>query len=108
MGTGMPDCTWTYEEAGELNIDELVGITPKYRSHKDFCAAGCLEYVKYGVGVDHGKCIHWWDKKKDDERNMWRIEKTDRMFKAKYPDAVSDKELPIKCDFNYDSFYKHL
>merc|ERR1712048_737231 len=43
--TGQGDCTYTYEPAGELDIDELVGIKAKYGSHMNFCKKGCLEYV---------------------------------------------------------------
>jgi hypothetical protein len=105
---GTRACTWTYEDAGEVNIDELVGIAPKYSSHKEFCDKGCLEYVKYGEFKDRGKCTDWWNGKSDKTQNKQRMEKTDQMFKAKYPDMPSDSELPIKCDFDKAAFYKGL
>merc|ERR1712137_639307 len=106
--TGTRDCTWSYEDAGEINIDELVGITPKYKSHKDFCKKGCLEYVKYGRGRDRGRCTDWWDKKHDEASNQIRIDKVDKMFKLKYPNDPSDSDLPVTCDFDKDAFYRGL
>eukprot|EP00930_Biecheleria_cincta_P041126 TRINITY_DN2816_c0_g1_i2.p1 TRINITY_DN2816_c0_g1~~TRINITY_DN2816_c0_g1_i2.p1 ORF type:complete len:461 (-),score=63.22 TRINITY_DN2816_c0_g1_i2:290-1480(-) len=107
--TGASDCTWNYEKAGEINIDELVGITPRFKSHYAFCKQGCLEYVKFSAQgkKDVGKCgIHFWDHERDAVKNQWRIRKLDEAFKKKYPHLPSDKEMPApKCDFDKDKFY---
>jgi len=34
--TGSPDCTYSYEEAGEIFLDELVGISEKYSDYNEF------------------------------------------------------------------------
>lgn len=108
--TGSRDCTWTYETAGEINIDKLVGISRKYSSHMDFCKSGCLEYVKYGGhDRDRGRCVDFWDRMHDEVKNRWRMGQVDNMFKEKYPDVPSDAELPAPpCDFDQNAFYAGL
>eukprot|EP00928_Gymnodinium_smaydae_P023997 TRINITY_DN19572_c0_g4_i1.p1 TRINITY_DN19572_c0_g4~~TRINITY_DN19572_c0_g4_i1.p1 ORF type:complete len:425 (-),score=34.41 TRINITY_DN19572_c0_g4_i1:114-1367(-) len=107
--TGQGNCTWTYEEAGEVDIDALVGITPKFKSHYDFCKQGCLEYVKYGWGRDKGKCVSWWDRRWDSARNAERVRLVDEAFKEKYPNMPSELDLPApSCDFKLDPFYRKL
>jgi len=107
--TGQGNCTWTYEEAGEVDIDELVGIKQAYGSHSEFCRKGCLEYVKYGWGRDKGKCISWWNSRFDVSKNQWRMDQVDRAFLSKYPEMPSEKDLPVPpCDFNQEVFYKGL
>lgn len=111
--TGSPNCTWTYEDAGHVDLDELVGVTPMFDSHYDFCKAGCIEYDKYGASgaKDRGKCgISFWDYKHSEKDNIARIEATDAAFKKKYPSLPGDAGLPDKdaCDFTPDIFYKGL
>eukprot|EP00929_Paragymnodinium_shiwhaense_P045625 TRINITY_DN23283_c0_g1_i1.p1 TRINITY_DN23283_c0_g1~~TRINITY_DN23283_c0_g1_i1.p1 ORF type:complete len:532 (+),score=92.06 TRINITY_DN23283_c0_g1_i1:83-1597(+) len=106
--TGDKDATWTYEEAGEINIDDLVGISARYKSHRDFCNAGCLEYIKYGHKKDTGKCTDWWNGKMDEVKNLERIKKTDEAFKKAYPEMPGDDDMNIKCDFDREKFYRGL
>ncbi|CAJ1363880.1 unnamed protein product [Effrenium voratum] len=40
--TGQGNCTWTYEDAGEITIDELTGI----RNYSAFMASGRKEYMR--------------------------------------------------------------
>eukprot|EP00928_Gymnodinium_smaydae_P051939 TRINITY_DN3563_c0_g7_i1.p1 TRINITY_DN3563_c0_g7~~TRINITY_DN3563_c0_g7_i1.p1 ORF type:complete len:430 (-),score=41.19 TRINITY_DN3563_c0_g7_i1:171-1373(-) len=109
--TGTGDCTWTYEDAGEIDIDEVVGIKGRWPSHYEFCRKGCLEYVKYGGWNtrDKGRCIDWWDGKFDRAKNRERMDKVDAAFKSKYPHMPSDRELPPpRCDFDKDAFYRGI
>jgi len=107
--TGQGNCTWSYEPAGEIDIDELVGIKEKFGSHQVFCSRGCIEYVKYGAMKDRGRCISWWDHRFDVEKNRWRMDQLDDAFKAKYPDAPSDRDMPPPpCDFDKEAFYHGL
>lgn len=106
---GSSNCTWTYEEAGEIDIDELVGIKERYGDHNHFCKQGCLEYVKHGWEKDRGRCIDWWDYQHDEARNLQRMQEVDDMFKRKYPHLSSDADLQApQCDFNRDAFYAGL
>eukprot|EP00928_Gymnodinium_smaydae_P062595 TRINITY_DN46420_c0_g1_i1.p1 TRINITY_DN46420_c0_g1~~TRINITY_DN46420_c0_g1_i1.p1 ORF type:complete len:585 (+),score=75.54 TRINITY_DN46420_c0_g1_i1:50-1756(+) len=41
--TGQGNCTYKTEPAGEIDIDELVGITPQWSNRAEFCQAGCVE-----------------------------------------------------------------
>eukprot|EP00929_Paragymnodinium_shiwhaense_P016865 TRINITY_DN12553_c0_g1_i1.p1 TRINITY_DN12553_c0_g1~~TRINITY_DN12553_c0_g1_i1.p1 ORF type:complete len:466 (-),score=117.24 TRINITY_DN12553_c0_g1_i1:126-1523(-) len=107
--TGQGNCTWTYEDAGEIDIDELVGIKEKFGSHYAFCKKGCLEYQKYGYYKDKGKCINWWDHRMDDRANRKRMDDVDAFFKKKYPNMPSENEFKIpKCDFKKGTFYSTL
>eukprot|EP00929_Paragymnodinium_shiwhaense_P057149 TRINITY_DN285_c0_g1_i1.p1 TRINITY_DN285_c0_g1~~TRINITY_DN285_c0_g1_i1.p1 ORF type:complete len:466 (+),score=112.16 TRINITY_DN285_c0_g1_i1:53-1450(+) len=109
--TGQGNCTWTYEDAGEIDIDELVGIKEKYGTHYKFCKKGCMEYVKYGNKYtrDQGKCVNFWDHRMDTAKNQERMDKADALFKKKYPNMVSEKEMkPPKCDFHKQTFYHTL
>lgn len=106
--TGTGSCTWTYENAGEVDLDWLVGIKPRFKNHYDFCKHGCLEYAKFDRHYrDKGKCgIKFWDNQRDGEANQQRIRRLDQAFKRKYPDLPSDKELPAPlCDFDKAKFY---
>eukprot|EP00929_Paragymnodinium_shiwhaense_P057150 TRINITY_DN285_c0_g2_i1.p1 TRINITY_DN285_c0_g2~~TRINITY_DN285_c0_g2_i1.p1 ORF type:complete len:494 (+),score=121.41 TRINITY_DN285_c0_g2_i1:90-1484(+) len=104
--TGQGNCTWTYEDAGEINIDELVGIKQKYGTHYNFCKKGCLEYVKYGSHKDQGKCVDFWDHRMDEAKNKERMDKVDALFKQRYPEMASEKDFTIpKCDFHKKAFY---
>merc|ERR1712232_1008615 len=105
---GNGTCTWTYEKAGEINIDDMVGITKKFGSHKKFCDKHCLEYVKYGGkrDKDKGRCIDFWNGRHDKEKCAAREKAVNDAFKAKYPDMPTDVELPPPtCDFNLKKFY---
>jgi len=107
--TGQGNCTWSFEDAGEVNIDDVVGITAKYGNHQNFCRKNCLEYVKYGRYKDKGRCVNFWDSRMDVKKNQERMDKIDAAFKKKYPDMPSEKDLPVpQCSFKKQQFYKTL
>jgi hypothetical protein len=94
--TGEDNCTYNFEEVGNMTIDELVGI-------KDYGRIG----VEYNEDADHGWGISWWDRKFDDGvcRKRWLHAK--EMWARKYPDQESDEDRPApSCDFKCD-FYPH-
>jgi len=108
--TGMGNCTWTYEYAGEVNLDQLVGIAARFKSYNEFCSKGCREYVNYGTKMGKGLCgISFWDNKASPASNKQRVDRVDAEFKKRYPGLPSDKELATPhCDFKKDAFYKGL
>lgn len=74
--TGADTCTYSYQSAGEITLDELQGS-----SGRDF-----------------------WKWSGDVVRNQQRVRMAHDLFKEKYPLEFGDLENP-RCDFNYDSFY---
>jgi hypothetical protein len=96
---GMGDCTYHYESAGEISIDELEGIT----DFKAFAAAGGWEYNNQ---TDHGVHMTFWDGKKDAAACESRLAHARELFKEKYPDSASEEEMPAPaCNFNQAKFY---
>merc|ERR1712232_593426 len=97
--TGQGNCTFNFEEAGVLMLDELVGIHPTYADRKEFCSKCSTEggpHWKGGCGLDFwGKDI--WDK----TANAQRVQKTLDAFHAKYPGMPKETDIPPpKCDFD--------
>ncbi|CAJ1394467.1 unnamed protein product [Effrenium voratum] len=98
--TGQGNCTWTYEDAGEITIDELTGI----RNYSAFMASGRKEYMR---GPDRGFGWTWWDSKKDVLANEWRLMLAQELFAKKYPNSTPEYELhEPECDFNMRKFYE--
>ncbi|CAE7244702.1 unnamed protein product [Symbiodinium sp. CCMP2592] len=98
--TGQGNCTWTYEDAGEITIDELTDI----RNYTSFLESGRQEYMRW---ADRGKGWTWWDSKRDELANEWRLMLAEELFAKKYPNATPASEIPDpKCDFNMRRFYE--
>jgi len=96
--TGNGTCTWSYTEAGTVTLDELVGIT-NYTAFKE---SGGEEYDN---SSDTGVHMTFWDGLHNLEANAARVKKLDALFKEKFPDMPSDKELPTPpCDFKQREF----
>lgn len=79
LPNGSNSCTWWAEEAGEIFLDELVGI-PDY---KTFCSAGNYEYdlaTDSGVGP-----VSFWDSRLDAASCAYRDRKMHKLFQEKYP-----------------------
>mmetsp|Transcript_94704 Transcript_94704/g.192538 ORF Transcript_94704/g.192538 Transcript_94704/m.192538 type:complete len:400 (+) Transcript_94704:53-1252(+) len=95
--TGAWDCTWTYENAGQISVDELVGIDRTSFT----CEKGCVEYRE---ATDHGSCTSWWNGYSDVAKNRARVQMAHAMFKEKYPDMPADLPTP-KCDFNNKNYW---
>lgn len=78
---GRDDCTWKYDYAGEVKIEELYD---KGFDYKEFCAKGGKEY---DVGIDAGVQLSFWNDKKNPQRNAQRVQHLREVFQAKYPDT---------------------
>lgn len=76
--TGASDCTWRVEEAGEVSVDELSGIT----DYAAFCAAKNREY---DPDTDRGTGINFWDNKTSEQANAERTRVLLRKFLDVYP-----------------------
>lgn len=112
--TGQGNCTFSVEEAGEVDIDELVGIKPLWPDRASFCRAGCVEgegqqaanQVPFGPKDNLGalvrkKCITWWHNIWNPIENAYRVSRLLAMFHKKYPNMPTEEELPPPtCDFH--------
>jgi len=88
---GTDRCTWTYEEAGEVTLSELVGIT----DWDAFCKKGCKMYDRR---TDKGTCgMSFWDGLQSTTACLSRMQKLIQLFQSKYPNSAS---LPdALCDY---------
>lgn len=98
--TGAGNCTWTYEKAGNITVDELVNITDYW----GFVQHGGKEYDPY---TDNGTDFTFWDGINNQTLNLARIKTARDLFDKKYPNMTSDKDLPQPpCDFSYKQYYR--
>lgn len=96
---GMGNCTYSYEKAGEISIDELEGIS----SFEAFAAAGGWEYNNQ---TDKGVHMDFWDDKYNASACDQRIAHASDLFRQKYAEQAELLEIP--CDFNKLEFYLHV
>eukprot|EP00931_Biecheleriopsis_adriatica_P102261 TRINITY_DN77253_c0_g1_i1.p1 TRINITY_DN77253_c0_g1~~TRINITY_DN77253_c0_g1_i1.p1 ORF type:complete len:481 (+),score=67.59 TRINITY_DN77253_c0_g1_i1:77-1519(+) len=108
--TGTGDCTYSFEPAGFVMLDDVVGL----KDYQSFIHSGGREYVA-GFGVSQGICRHhhetcdkgihldFWDWKHSEKYNKKRVEKLLQTFKEKYPGQEDLPEVP--CDFNNYHYY---
>lgn len=102
--TGKGDCTISIEPAGDIRIDDVVGIRGDDALHSRFCHQGCVEY---DFGRDGGRCTSFWDHQRSSEQNQQRYGAFADAFASKYPDSVHDRDMrPPKCDFNRGAFFQ--
>merc|ERR1712151_82637 len=101
---GRGNCTYSVEEAGEIDIDELVGITPQWANRAEFCKRGGRE--GNGASGAWGHNLHFWDNIWDKNRNAQRTQAAMDAFKKKYPTMPVDGDLPApRCDVNAKVFW---
>ncbi|CAK0843080.1 unnamed protein product [Prorocentrum cordatum] len=98
--TGEPDCIYSYELAGEIDISELAGI----KDYDAFIRQGGREYER---APDVGKSCGFWDQKFSTDHCDERLKAARHMFAKKHPDTpqdeLDDQEPP--CDFDCYRFY---
>mmetsp|Transcript_82398 Transcript_82398/g.233694 ORF Transcript_82398/g.233694 Transcript_82398/m.233694 type:complete len:150 (+) Transcript_82398:3-452(+) len=115
--TGAPDCTYSYEEAGEVFLDELAGI-PDYEQfwNKSYteCAnkkaqgvlpAGteCVHNKEYVPETDEGVGTSFWNGKKDKKKCEERLDAVRALYKKNFPDMPETlEEPPCEFDMYYD------
>lgn len=75
---GNRECTWHLEDAGEIDLDELVGIS----NHTAFCKAGKHEFVPH---IDHGVGVTFWDGYHNKTRCEERVRRVENLFSTKFP-----------------------
>jgi len=114
--TGAPDCTYSYEEAGEIMLDELVGIedynefwNTSYTTCARKVARGdlphgtkCIHKKEYDAATDKGVGASFWDGILDEEKCTDRMNAVRKLFKQKAPEFPLSLEEPA-CEF--DMYY---
>lgn len=88
---GTKTCTFKYSWAGEVMLDDLVGI----KDYKEFCENGGREFNGPGSS-DEGVTIDFWKEYHKPERNQERTEALLRAFADKYRGYDKLEEPP--CD----------
>jgi hypothetical protein len=88
--TGAHNCTWSYEDAGEIRLEALEATTP----WGDPAQVNCC----------NGKCSGFWDELFDIGRTSWRTQQALDMFALKYPDLPRDLNH-VACDFAWQKWY---
>jgi len=115
--TGEPTCTYTYEPAGEIFLDELVGIDDynefwntsytdceKKKDHGELPHSHvCRHNKEYDPKTDKGVGTDFWNGKLDKEKCSERLDKARALFKKKFPDLPEHLDEPA-CEF--DMYYQ--
>jgi len=100
--TGAGNCTYSYEAAGEISIDELEGI----ENFDAFAQAGGWEYNNK---TDKGVHMSFWDDKNSFAACKTRLARAERLFKEKYVGQDFQDDLPgVSCDFDSKRFYANV
>jgi hypothetical protein len=116
VANGNPDCTYSYEEAGQIFLNELVGITDydnwwngSYVKCQDDVAQHvlpadheCIQNKEYDLHLDKGIGTTFWDGKHDAVKCQERMDKVRQLFFQKNPSFPLSLEEP-PCEF--DMFY---
>lgn len=77
--TGAKSCTYSYQAAGEIRLDDLSGIEGSYLS---WWMKGNKEW---DPNTDHGKNCTFWDGIRDRKKCMERVRIVATMFQERYP-----------------------
>jgi len=119
--TGAPDCTYSYEDAGEVHLDELTGIDDYdefWEGSFTKCARDkaqgklssdhvCLHQKEFDLETDKGVGCSFWDGKKDIDKCTERMDKVRKLFKKNDPGNPESLTEPA-CEFDmyYDGEFK--
>lgn len=87
--TGERNCTWSYELAGSITLQELEEVSPGLG---DCCTRS-----------RSGNCTSFWEDQFSIDRTYWRINQALDLFARKYPEKPRD--LPATCDFRNWTWY---
>lgn len=85
--TGAKDCTWSYEDAGVVSLEEIEATSP---SGPNCCPAD--------------RCTGFWENQFDEVTTSGRVQAIQSAFAERYPDLPQDFG-PSQCDFRKDAWY---
>eukprot|EP00446_Apocalathium_sp_SHHI-4_P079332 CAMPEP_0177487408 /NCGR_PEP_ID=MMETSP0369-20130122/29606_1 /TAXON_ID=447022 ORGANISM="Scrippsiella hangoei-like, Strain SHHI-4" /NCGR_SAMPLE_ID=MMETSP0369 /ASSEMBLY_ACC=CAM_ASM_000364 /LENGTH=505 /DNA_ID=CAMNT_0018963707 /DNA_START=1 /DNA_END=1518 /DNA_ORIENTATION=- len=109
MVDGSTDCTYDYEPAGEISLDELSGILDPargvnsydewWKTSYELClnsvARGeregpCEHRMEYSTKIDQGVGTDFWNGKHDLKQGVRRMNRVRQLFREKYPHLPDD------------------
>jgi hypothetical protein len=85
--TGAHNCTWSYEDAGEIHLEELEATSPG------------------GTNCCNWKCTSFWDGQFKESMLHMRVQKAEELFRWKFPNQIAPTGWPV-CDFHPQAWYK--
>lgn len=85
--TGAKNCTWSYEDAGLLSLEEIEAMNP---GGPNCCPAD--------------RCTGFWENQFDEGATNGRVQAIQGAFAEKYPDWPQDIGAS-QCDFRKDAWY---
>lgn len=91
-------CTWAYEMMGQVNLDDLVGITAltnpntgtTYSNFSEYCLDGNKEFVRNNDTFEFVSGLDFW---KDPKTEVGNTKRYDELL-VKYADGADNKPLP--------------
>lgn len=95
--TGARDCTFHMEPAGEVRLDELVGLHNysqwafSLTQDRGVLPSGNVEYVR---DTDSGVGTCFWDGLHDPQKCKRRMQAVLKLFEARYPELPTDLPQP--------------
>jgi hypothetical protein len=84
--TGAHNCTWSYEDAGEITLELLEATNPGL--------GNCCD----------GLCTSFWEDRFNASRNSWRTQNAFDMFELMYPEQPRELSK-AQCDFQWNKWY---
>lgn len=86
--TGSHNCTWSYEHAGTISLEDLENTT----QGMDNCC--------------HGNCTNFWVEPFNVEKSRWRVNKALDLFERRYSNLPRElQSLAPACDFQWWKWY---
>mmetsp|Transcript_22019 Transcript_22019/g.45022 ORF Transcript_22019/g.45022 Transcript_22019/m.45022 type:complete len:390 (+) Transcript_22019:91-1260(+) len=85
--TGAHNCTWSYEEAGTISLQDLE------------------ERVEGDGNCCYGRCSGFWDSIFEKAKTKWRVQIALDVFAKKYPFSAMERLAPATCDFQPLKWY---
>jgi hypothetical protein len=95
--TGERHCTYKFEDAGEVYLDELYKTVSPWYTWDQFCKS----QIEYNNQTDSGSGVSWWNEIYNASRCRDRYNAVLSRFKEKYPHMPATLPEP-RCD-NYKS-----
>jgi hypothetical protein len=98
--TGAEDCIYSYNWAGDIQLDDLSGTDDYYGTWRWW---GKKEYDMESDSSWNG----FWNEKFNDDKCAERVQALDWLFREMHPDLPSDADMPSPdCDFDCSAFYE--